>query len=244
MKQNRLLVALVLFSTLLLAGCAPRARVGALQTESQSVELGDANSVHVDIVFGAGILELTGGADKLLEADFNYNVAMLEPEVEYTNGTLLVRQPDGVSFPDLRGITDFQNEWRLRLYDKVPMDLGVDLGSGTSKLLLAGLSLTRLDIKIGAGISTIDLNGDWAQNLDVTIDSGAGDITVRLPKEVGARVEVDSGASLVKASGLTQDGNVYTNAAYGTSEVTLQANIASGIGRITLVVEEAAAVSD
>ena len=94
MKTNRLLITLVLFAALLLAGCGSKARVGALQTESQSVELGDAKSVRVEIDMGAGDLEVTGGAEKLLEADFTYNVAKLKPEVEYTDGTLVVRQPE------------------------------------------------------------------------------------------------------------------------------------------------------
>lgn len=51
MKTNYLLFALVLITALLLGGCGSQARVGALQTESQSVELGDAKSVRVDINF-------------------------------------------------------------------------------------------------------------------------------------------------------------------------------------------------
>ena len=93
MKTKHLLIALVLFAALLLAGCGSQARVGALRTESQSVELGDARSVRVEINMGAGDLEVTGGADKLLQADFTYNVAKLKPEVEYKDGTLVVRQP-------------------------------------------------------------------------------------------------------------------------------------------------------
>ena len=77
----------------LLAGCASGARVGALRTESQTVELGDARPVRVAIDFGAGDLKLTGGAEKLLEADFTYNVAKLKPKVKYADGTLAVRQP-------------------------------------------------------------------------------------------------------------------------------------------------------
>jgi len=49
MKTNRLLIALAVLGALLLAGCAPRARVGALRTESKSVELGDSKSVRVEI---------------------------------------------------------------------------------------------------------------------------------------------------------------------------------------------------
>jgi hypothetical protein len=224
----------VLSAALLLAGCSSAVRVGALQSESQSIELGDAQSARVEIDFGAGDLNVTGGAEKLLEADFTYNVARLKPEVEYTNGTLVLRQPEVEGLPVLRDIADFRNEWSLRLSDEAPMDLLVNMGAGTSELHLGGLSLTRLNVSLGAGESEIDLSGDWARDLDVTINGGAGDIRVRLPRDVGARVEVETGVGTVEAAGLTQAGNVYTNAAYGVSEVTLDVNIEAGIGRINL----------
>ena len=240
MKTNHLLITLVLFAALL-ASCRPEARVGALQTESQAIELGDARSVRVEIDFGAGDLEVTGGAEKLLEADFTYNVDKLKPEVKYTDGTLILWQPENEGLPDLRGITDFRNEWELRLTDDVPMDLSVDVGAGVSELRLAGLLLTGLDVALGAGGSTIDLSGDWARDLDVTIETGAGDITVRLPRDVGARVKVDAGVGTIQASGLTKDGNIYTNAAYGESEITLQVDIDAGLGQINLEVEDPSA---
>jgi len=237
MKTKQLLIAIGVIAAMLLAGCSPMYRVGALRTESHSVKLGNARSVHVDIDFGAGNLELTGGAEKLLEADFNYNVDRLKPEVKYTNGTLNVRQPDVSGWPNLIGISDFRNEWGLRLYDAVPMDLRVNMGAGTSVLKLAGLSLTGLDVTMGAGTYTIDLTGDWARDLDVTIDSGAAIIYLRLPRDVGARVVVDRGANLISAADLTQDGNVYTNAAYGASAVTMQVDLKAGIGQINLEVD-------
>ena len=231
-------LTLMLLGALLLAGCSSEARVGALQTETQSVELGDAKSVRVEINFGAGDLEVTGGSEKLLEADFTYNVAKLKPEVAYTDSTLVVRQPDVEGLPALRGIMDFHNEWGLRLNDEVPMDLRVDVGAGTSNLRLAGLSLTGLNVSLGAGESTVDLSGDWERDLDVTIDAGAGGISLRLPRDVGARVEVDAGMGTIEAPGLTKDGNVYTNAAYGVSDVTLQVNLKAGIGQINLEVAQ------
>jgi hypothetical protein len=194
--------------------------------------------VRVELKFGAGDLKVTGGAEKLLEADFNYNVAELKPEVRYTDGTLVLSQPDNEGMPDLGGITGFRNEWGLRLNDGVPMDLRVEMGAGAIELRLGSLSLTRLDITLGAGDSTIDLSGDWAGDLDVTIDAGAADLTVLLPSDVGARVEVDAGVGTVEASGLKQDGNIYTNAAYDESEMTLQVDIDAGVGQINLELEE------
>jgi hypothetical protein len=238
MKTNRPLIALVFLGALLLASCSPRARVGALQNESQSVELGDAKSVLVKINMGAGDLMVTGGTEQLLDADFNYNVARLKPSVEYSDGALVVGQPDAKGLPDLRGITDFRNEWDLRLNNEVPMDLRVNMGAGASDLKLADLSLNGLDITLGAGESTVDLRGDWASDLHVTIDSGAANLTVLLPSDVGVRVEIDRGPTIIDAPNLAQDGNVYTNKAYGASDVTLQIDMQSGVGQINLEVEE------
>lgn len=232
-------LALVLFGALLLASCAPRPRVGALQTESQSVELGDAESARVEIDLGAGKLDLSGGAENLLDADFTYNVAELKPEIEYSNGTLVVRQPDANALPVLQNITDFRNEWDLRLNNEVPLDLSVDMGAGSSNLQLAGLSLTGLKVNLGANDSTIDLSGDWMRDLDVSIDTGAAVLTLRLPSEVGARVEIEAGPHTVDATGLTKDGNVYTNSAYGVSDVALRISLEAGVGQIILEVAEA-----
>jgi hypothetical protein len=238
MKTNYFLIARILLAALLLAGCSARPRVGALQSESQSVELGNTTSVRAEIDMGAGNLELTGGADKLLEADFTYNVAELKPEVENTDGTLVVRQPVVSGMPDLRDITDYRNEWDLSLSNKVPMDLKVDMGAGSGELQLAGLSLTGLDVTMGAGTYTIDLSGGWAQDLDVTIDAGAANLTVRLPRDVGARVQVESGPHITDATGMTKNGDVYTNDAFGVADVTMHVYLTAGIGFIYLDVEK------
>lgn len=237
MRTRRLLIDVVPLAALMLAGCNPGLRVGELRTESQSVEAGDAEAVRVEIQFGAGELKVGGGAPGLLEADFTYNVDALKPEVEYAGNTLIVGQPDGEGFPAVQGIGDFRNEWDLRLGDGMPMDLRVNIGAGNSDLRLAGLPLTGLHIAQGAGISTIDLSGDWASDLDATIETGAGDVTVRLPSGIGVRVEVETGPTAISAVGLAQDGNVYTNAAYGVSGVTLRIDMRAGVGVITLLQE-------
>jgi len=233
---NRLLILPALLIALTLAGCNQKLRVGELQTESQSVDLGDDAPVRVEINMGLGNLEVTGGAEKLLEADFTYNVAELKPEVKFTNGTLVIWEPGKEGRIDWQGIGGFRNEWSLRLNDKMLMDLRVELGAGSGELQLADLSLTGLGITLGAGKYTIDLNGEWTHDLDITINTGAANTTLKLPNSVGIRVEVDPGPSIIEASGLTQNGNVYTNATYGESTVTMHVNMKPGIGQINLEV--------
>jgi hypothetical protein len=238
-KTKHSLLLVVLCAAVLLAGCAPRARVGDLQTESQSIELVDAEAVRVEILMGAGELAVSGGAEELLEADFAYNVAELKPDLEYTNDTLVVRQPEGIGLPVLENIEEFQNEWRLRLNDKVPMDLTVDMGAGSITLQMGDLSLTRLEVTLGACEGTVDLRGDWAHDLDVTIDVGAANVSVLLPSDVGVRVEVDAGPTAIQTSGLTKQGSGYVNAAFGASEVTLHLALETGIGLVKLEIVEA-----
>ena len=262
MKERgwRLIGILVIVAVLISAnGCALRlgARLGKLRTESETVELGDAKSVRVDISMGAGELDVTGGADELLEADFTYNVDEFKPEVKYSGSTLIVRQPEvRVGVRSLASLGDYRYEWDLRLNDDVPIDMEIDLGAGEADLVLGSLSLTRLDIARGAGelrvdLSgassltrldidggagrlTLDLTGDWQNDLKARIEGGVGEKTLRLPTDVGVRVEVETGVGSVDARGLRKEGNVYTNDAYGESDVTLDVDLEVGVGAVDL----------
>ena len=44
--------------------------------------------------------------------------------------------------------------------------------------------------------------------------------------------------AVTEAPGLQRDGDVYTNAAYGVSNVTLQLSVQAAIGRVNLEVAE------
>jgi len=256
-------VALLAMVAVILAasGCGGGVRVGELRTESENVELGGAASVRVEIEIAAGELDVSGGATELLEASFAYNVAELKPEVDFSGGTLSVRTPDvkvrGASLWDL---DEYRYEWDLRLNEDVPMDLRVELGAGRADLKLGGLDLTSLDVQRGAGevmvdlsgpasptklsISggagsvTVDLSGAWQNDLQATIEGGLGNRTLILPNDVGVRVKVEVGVGGVDATGLTKEGEYYTNDAYGHSDVTLNIQVDGGVGDTELRVGE------
>ncbi len=256
------LVMLALVAVLLAAaGCAGGARVGALQTESKTVELGGAESVRVDIEMGAGELDMSGGAGALLEADFTYNVAEMKPEVDFSGGTLTVRTPSvQTGIGSLFDLDDYRYEWDLRLNEDVPMEMKVAVGAGRSDLRLGSLSLTSLDvaggagellvdlsgsktltsldIANGAGELTVDLTGTWVTDLKASIGGGVGEKTLILPRDTGVRVKVELGIGSVDASGLKKDGDYYTNDAYGQSPVTLEIEVAGGVGGVELRVGE------
>jgi hypothetical protein len=260
MSRNVLkLTGLLAFVVVLIlaTGCDEGASVGDLQTESQTVDLGDSESVNVEVEIGAGELDVSGGASELLEATFTYNVDELNPEATYSDGKLIVNHDDikeGIgTFFDL---DDYRNEWDLRFNEGVSMEMRIEVGAGRTALTIGSLELTdldidtgagevnldlsgsqfltRLEIDMGAGEITLDLTGDWQDDLEAVIQGGVGQLNLRLPREVGVIVEVDGGIGGVDTSGLTKSGSTYTNDAYGESGVTLRIDIDGGVGQINL----------
>ena len=181
----------------------------------------------------AGELRVSGGATKLMEADFNYDEAEGKPETSYHvsggTGELDVTQP-GKKFH----FGPAHNEWNIRLANEVPMQLKVDMGAGHSDLKVGGLSLTRLDISMGAGQFTADLTGDWKKDLDAEIHGGVGHAIILLPEDVGVRVHATGGIGSINSGGLKRDGDEYVNDMYGKSPVTLRLDVSGGVGNIDL----------
>ena len=236
MKRVMYLIATATMLAALAAGCGGAQDVGELRTESRSVDLEDAESARVNLNIGVGELKVTGGADPLMEADFEYNVAEWEPRIDYRvdgdEGNLTVEQGSDSGLQ--LGGDEARNEWDVRLNNNVPMVLEVDAGAGETRLDLDSLDLTRLDLDVGAGTSTVDLTGSYERDLDANIGSGAGEMTVQLPSQIGVRVTADSAAGEVNAEGLQRDGDSYTNEAYGSSEVTLEVIVDMGAGELNL----------
>ena len=246
---------------ILAVSCGESPETGPRVEEYRSMDLLGAEIVRAEIEMKAGILEIGGGADALMEADFVYNVDQWKPEVIYEvdggRGELLVRMPK----TELSGFGEgFKYEWDLRFNDDVPMELFVELGAGESDLNLASMHLERLKVMNGAGETRVnvggnpvlkklniytgagevelDLVGDWDHDLDASIKGGVGEITVRLPSNVGVRVDASKGIGSIKADGFMKDGGDYVNDAYGKSGVTLSIDITAGIGEIRLETKE------
>jgi hypothetical protein len=234
--MRRSVVVLVAVAAVFLGSCGRQA-IGEMERESQSIDLENAQSVRAELRMGAGELNVTGGADALLEADFAYNVADWEPDVDYEvtgdTGELKVEQGSGEDIP-LGG--EPRNEWDLRFNDDVPIDLNVQMGAGESDLDLDSLTLTGVDLQMGAGETTVDLTGSYDRDIAATIEGGVGEATVQLPSEIGVRVNAEGGLGQINAEGLQREGDAYVNDAYGDSDVTLDVDVRGGVGQINLEV--------
>jgi hypothetical protein len=212
-------------------------QVGKMQRESKSVDPKNAQSARAQLKMGAGELNVTGGADQLMEAEFSYNVSDWKPKVSYDvsgkKGELIVKQ-GSANGGNLSG--GARNEWNISLNDELPTDLVVQLGAGESNLDLDSLTLSGVDLQMGAGKITVDLTGDYAQDFDASIQGGVGEATVLLPSEVGVKAKAEGGLGKINAKGLKRVGDSYVNDAYGESDVNLSVDVQGGVGEINLKV--------
>ncbi len=204
-------------------------------SESRTVPLAGAESARVQIELGAGELRIDGGSGQLLDADFRYTGTDAKPQVKYdvtgARGYLTVRQPalESVNFGHAR------NFWDLRLNDRVPLDLRVNLGAGEGTFKLGGTVIRRLDIEVGAGELKLDLKGMWEQDLTAQITGGVGEATVQLPRETGVRVRARGGIGGIRAQDLRRHNGYYVNDAYEKAGPKLRIEITGGIGQINLI---------
>jgi hypothetical protein len=212
-------------------------QVGKLQHDSKSIDPEDARSARAQLKMGAGELNLTGGADALMEGEFSYNVSDWKPKISYDvsgeKGELVVKQGSAEGGGLSGGA---RNEWDVSLNDELPTDLVVQMGAGESDLDLDSLTLTGLRLQMGAGKTTVDLTGDYAEDFDASIQGGVGEATVMLPSEVGVKAKAQGGLGKIDAEGLERVGDSFVNDAYGESDVTLNVNVQGGVGEINLEV--------
>ncbi|HEX7169725.1 MAG TPA: toast rack family protein [Rubrobacter sp.] len=241
MKSVAFLFALLVTAAVLAGACGTQPggtpQVGKMQHESESVDPKNAQSARAQLKMGAGELNLTGGADQLMEGDFSYNVADWKPEVSYDvsgdEGELVVGQ-GGSEGSNLTG--EARNEWEIRLNDELPTDLVVQMGAGESDLDLDSFVLTGLKLQMGAGKTTVDLTDDYAKGFDASIQGGVGEAKVLLPSGVGVKAKAQGGLGKINAEGLKRVGDSYVNDAYGESDVNLNVNVQGGVGEINLEV--------
>ena len=227
----------LLAAALCLSSCVIDTVTGPERHESRTIERDAAERVHVNLAMGAGTLIVGGGARKLLNADFAYNVASWEPEVRYsstgTRGDLTIRQP-GQNHAQI-GHTRCQ--WDLSLNNEVPMDLTLHLGAGEARLDLGSLSLRTVEVNMGVGKLQMDLRGNPKHNYDVRIRGGVGEATVYLPANVGVYAEGAGGIGEFRTQGLHRQYGYWVNDAYEDSKVRIHLDIHGGIGSIRLIAD-------
>ena len=200
---------------------------------NQTVDLQGAKSAHAQLEISAGELTISGDSTHALDADFRFTDSYEPPRVDshVTDGVgeiTITQDSHPVHFGNSR------NEWNLRFSRTLPLELGVNMGAGQGNLDFRDVPLTRLDLHVGAGEVNVDLTGDRKTDLNADIEGGVGQANIRLPKKIGVIAEASGGIGSVRTYGLKQEGDSYTNEAYGKSPATIHLKVTGGIGEIVL----------
>jgi hypothetical protein len=184
------LIALVLMVCTLACCCTfpatinieggPVIEAGETQEDEESVPLGEITSATVDVLFGAGELEISAGdTGDLFRGHFSYNVDEWEPQVSYEDGTLTVRQ--GYDEEEWRwsGGEGVRNEWDLRFSPEAVLDMDIQAGAGQGELDLTDLQIEKLDVDLGAGDFTLSFYEPNAAEMSrFTLDAGAARLEI------------------------------------------------------------------
>jgi hypothetical protein len=226
----------VLLAGACFAGCVVETARGPVRRETRVIPRDTSETARVDIRMGAGELRVTGGADGLMEAAFNYNVPGWKPLVRYRSfagrADLTVRQPEG-----FRHVGNSKYDWDLRLNNEIPMDLLVHFGAGEARLNLGSLNLRGLQVDMGVGQINLDLRGAPRRDYEVRIRGGIGEATVYLPADAGIYAIAEGGIGDIKVRGLRQEGRHWVNDLYGNSKTQIRVDVHGGIGAINLLAE-------
>jgi N-terminal domain of toast_rack, DUF2154 len=234
---KQLLPFAVISAGLTLSACRDNITpAGPEQHESRSVDLDKAERVRVELKMPVGELDVRGGAQKLLDADFTYNVAAWKPDISYRSsgaaGDLILEQHGPTSSSGNK-----KNRWDLRFNDSLPLDLRVEFGAGEARLNLGSLSLRSVNLEMGVGTLHLDLRGTPSKDYSVRVRGGVGEATVYLPKDVGIAANASGGIGGISVTGLHKSGDRYVNAAYDKAAVRIRLDIQGGVGSINLIAE-------
>jgi hypothetical protein len=219
----------------LLTGCDSAGPLEPTRTEPISIDAGNAERANVELDMAAGELNVNGGANKIIEGDFSYNISSYKPVVTSTiNGShaiITVKQGSHNSHFSGGG----HNVWDLKLSDKMVLDLAINCGAGQAQLGLGSLDLRELDIHMGAGQVDLDLRGHPSRDYDVNLAGGVGQVTVHLPHQTGIYAEAHGGLGSINVSGLEKQGEHYQNSLYDKAKVNIRLKVHGGIGEINII---------
>jgi hypothetical protein len=240
MKRRVGIGVFTLLAGLLFACAGPRVREDReLVTHSQSVELGGAEEVEVELNMGAGDMQVSAEAagGLLMDGTFITNVPQWRPEIRYrvdeSVGRLEVKQPGGETV----SMGGTRNHWTVRLNPNVPMKLQARLGAGKNQLDLRGTYLRALDINMGVGECTVDLRGKWRKDVGVRVRGGVGKVRILAPSGIGVAARAGGGIGNISVRGLRREGDRWVNDAAAESPIMMQIDAEGGIGQIEIIAE-------
>lgn len=234
-KTRRCGALLVAVPALFLVACEfDHTETGPLKEEPFSLDRGSVQRANIELNMGAGEMNVRGGAAKLIEGRFEYNVPAWKPQVQTsingTHATVTIRQPEHFNMGGNKHYI-----WDLQLNDQVVTDLILNCGAGQARLNLGDVTMRSLDVHMGAGQVELDLRGKPTRDYDVNISGGVGQATIHLPEGVGIWAQAHGGIGSITVTGLDKQDDHWQNSLYDNSKVNVRVKVQGGIGEIRII---------
>ncbi len=145
-----------------------------LEKDAIAIDHGAAKTVSAMLEMSFGSLEVGGGADMMMEGEFEYGDPSYKPEVSYDIegeiGRLLMRHPNNVR----QLASSKQSRWHVSFNEEIPLDLGIHVASGATSVNLSDSHLTALTSKVGSGRFATILNGSMDDLEHVALKTASG----------------------------------------------------------------------
>jgi predicted membrane protein len=228
------------------------------KTFEKTIERNRVQKVRTEIKMNAGVLQIKGGSNDLVNARIKYTREDWKPVISYATrndqGKLLIEQPESglknINFGD-----DDTNRWEITLNEDVKQDMYLTVGAGSTEVDLKGFQLNlfsleagvgeynidltdtsvpEVDVNAGVGEVNLNLTGKWKNDLRAEINGGIGELNLILPADVGIQLEIHGGLGSVDAPGFHKEGNYYSNEVFGSAKYEMTFEINGGLGGVNV----------
>ena len=223
-------IALILFGGWMILGVywKPNPSEG----EQFQVPLQNAKDVHYRFSYGAGRLDVKGGAP-MGQALVGSSGVGMEHKSYLSGDRLEVKVDAGPSFIPFLGPSN--GVWEFQISNEVPITLDVESGASQLDVDLTNALAKTISLKTGASNSniTMPLNGASTLNLE----AGAASINIFIPQGVAGRVRLREGLTAlnVDTTRFPQvDSRLYQSPDFDTAANRAEINVEAGLGSITI----------
>lgn len=231
----------------------------SFKTEHKKIGFGKARSAVLEVSIPAGILSVKGGTPDLAEVAVKYRrERKFLVKQELTGDNLYAK----IYMPKLEGLKEITNDrtvCSMRLNEKVPMELTINLGAGKGKFSLGELNLksvslslgvgefavdlksttaTSLKVNAGVGKAIVDLSGKRTDDLDAEFNCGIGELNLILPRSSGVKVSLSGLIGNVDMGGMIRKGGFYYNDSWDKKTPRIRVDINGGMGDVKIKLAE------
>ena len=205
-----------------------------LETEVvlETKEYSEIERASIELNLDVGKLTLGESTPLLYECISQYRYKEFEPFEEFSRtekeaDVLIYHSPVTAR----KMSHNINNEWQLKLNNKIIYDLSIKTGAIDTDCNLSGFKVETLDIESGASNINLVLP---QYDSKIIIDTGVSNIGITIPKNVGATVNIDSGIAVKDLDDFIKKNGTYISHNYNESEFKTEIEIDCGVSNIDI----------